>query len=119
LSQALGKNRTLLRLAVRLALHKYIPIPDLAVDKALVELDRFSLIRLTPESVSVHRLLQAVEQDALTKKECGHWLKWAVRLFNAFTPKEPDDVRTWGIWLSLRSHAEALLRHTQCHGVDG
>jgi hypothetical protein len=42
-------------------------IADLAIEEALGELARFSLIRLTPETVSVHRLLQAVEQDALTK----------------------------------------------------
>ena len=32
---------------------------DLAIEEALGELARFSLIRLTPETVSVHRLLQA------------------------------------------------------------
>ena len=59
---------------------------ELAIEEALGELARFSLIRLTPEVVSVHRLLQAVEQDALTKDECARWLERAVRLFNAFAP---------------------------------
>jgi hypothetical protein len=47
-------------------------IEDLdAIEEALGELASFSLIRLTPETVSVHRLLQPVEQDALTKEECA------------------------------------------------
>jgi tetratricopeptide (TPR) repeat protein len=91
---------------------------DLAIEEALGELARFSLIRLTPESVSVHRLLQAVERDALTKEECARWLEWAVRLFNAFAPGPPDDVRTWSTWLALRPHAEALIKHTQSHGMN-
>jgi tetratricopeptide (TPR) repeat protein len=100
------------------ALGESIDASDLAIEEALSELARFSLIRLTSETVSVHRLLQVVEQDALTKEEYPRWLEWAVRLFNAFAPKEPDDVRTWGIWLPLRSHAETLLEHTQSRGVD-
>jgi hypothetical protein len=91
---------------------------DLAIEEALAELGRFSLIRLTPETVSVHRLLQAVEQDALTKKECARWLQLAVQLFNAFAPGSPDDPRTWSIWLTLRPHAEALIKHTQRHGMN-
>jgi tetratricopeptide (TPR) repeat protein len=90
---------------------------DLAIEEALGALARFSLIRLTPETVSVHRLLQAVEQDALTKEACARWLEWAVRLFNAFAPAA-DDARTWNIWLALRPHAEALIKHTQTLGMD-
>jgi hypothetical protein len=61
-----------------------VEVSDLAIEEALGELARFSLIRLTPETVSVHRLLQAVEQDALTKEECARRLEWTVRLFNVF-----------------------------------
>ena len=32
----------------------------------------------------MHRLLQTVEQDALTKEECARWLEWSIGLFNAF-----------------------------------
>ena len=91
---------------------------DLAIEEALGELARFSLIRLTPETVSVHRLLQAVEQDSLTGDECKRWLECAVRLFNAFAPGESWDVSNWGIWVSLSPHAESLLEHTKRYGVD-
>jgi hypothetical protein len=91
------------------ALGESVDASDLAIEEALGELARFSLIRLNPETVSVHRLLQAVEQDALIKEERTRWLEWALRLFNAFAPGSSDDARTWSIWLVLRPHAEALL----------
>jgi tetratricopeptide (TPR) repeat protein len=99
------------------ALAEQVAVTDLAIDKALGELDRFSLIRLTSEMVSVHQLLQAVEQDSLPKEECERWLVWAARLFNAFAPESPHDVRTWRVWLPLEPHAEALLGHMERRGV--
>jgi hypothetical protein len=66
------------------ALGKNVTVSDFTIDKALGELARFSLIRLTGEAISVHRLLQAVEQDSLTKVEGVHWLECAIRLFDAF-----------------------------------
>jgi tetratricopeptide (TPR) repeat protein len=93
-------------------------ISHLAIDKALGELDRYSLIRLTTETASVHRLLQAVEQDSLTEEQCQLWLLRGIRLVNAFAPPKPDDVRTWDIWLPLQPHVESLLYYAQRHGVE-
>ncbi|MBV8175299.1 MAG: hypothetical protein JO151_12155 [Verrucomicrobia bacterium] len=70
LSEALGEQAT---------------VTDLAIDRALGELDRFSLIRLAKETFSVHPLLQAVEQDSLTDEERKRWRVWAIRLFISFT----------------------------------
>jgi hypothetical protein len=113
------KNRSILpRLILSEGLGESIEDLDLAIEEALGELARFSLIRLTPETVSVHRLLQAVEQDALTKEECARWLEWAVRLFNGFASGSPDDARRWSIWPALRPHAEALIKHTQSDGMN-
>jgi tetratricopeptide (TPR) repeat protein len=95
-----------------------VTVSDLAIEKALGELDRFSLVHLTSETVSVHRLLQAVEQDSLIGDEHKRWLEWAARLFNAFAPGESWDVRSWGIWVSLVPHAESLLEHMKRYGVD-
>jgi tetratricopeptide (TPR) repeat protein len=100
------------------SLGKSVDASELAIEEALGELGRFSLIHLSPETVSVHRLLQAVEQDALTNEERTRWLEWAVRLFNAFAPASPEDVRSWAVWSSIWSHAEALFEHTQRQGVD-
>jgi hypothetical protein len=70
LSEALGEQAT---------------VSDLAIDKALGELNRFSLVRLANETVSVHRLLQAVVQDLLTNEERKRWRGWAIRIFIGFT----------------------------------
>jgi hypothetical protein len=69
-------------------------VSNLAIEKALGELDRFSLIRLAEKTVSVHRLLQAVEQNSIGEEERKQFLLWVARLFNAFAPQQPYNVRT-------------------------
>jgi hypothetical protein len=98
---------------------KNVTISDLTVEKALSELGRFSLIRLTFETVSVHRLLQAVEQDTLTKEERARWVGWAARLCGAFAPPPTiDDFQIWRIWLSIGAHVETVLEHAKHQGVE-
>jgi hypothetical protein len=84
-------------------------VSDLSIDLALAELDLFSLVRLTREAVSVHRLLQAVEQDSLQKDERDRWIVRACRLLTAFAPESPYDVRSWDAWVPLSQHAEILI----------
>jgi tetratricopeptide (TPR) repeat protein len=100
------------------ALGERAELSDIAIDKALGELDRFSLIRLTTETVSVHLLLQAVEQDSLGDEERKQFLLWGTRLLYVFAPESPDDVRTWDYWLPLWPHADTLLEHAKRNGVD-
>jgi tetratricopeptide (TPR) repeat protein len=95
------------------AVGEQVIVSDLAVDRALGELNRLALIRLTAGTVSVHPLLQAVEQDSLFGEKRERWLLWAARLFKAFAPESPDDARTWGVWLPLQPHAESLLGHAE------
>ena len=93
-------------------------ISNFAIEKALGELERFSMIRLVAKNVSVHRLLQAVEQDALSPEDRRRWLLLAVQLFNTFAPKASNDTRTWDVWVPLSLHAEALLGHSEREGID-
>ena len=99
-------------------LEKGTDYSEFAIGKALAELDRWSLIRLTLKTVSVHRLLQAVEQDSLEQEERKRWLLRAARLVNAFAPEQSEDVRTWGIWRPLSPHVETLLEHAKLQGVS-
>ena len=97
------------------ALNGQAIISPLSVQKALAELRRFSLIRLENESFSIHRLVQAVQQDSLTQEQRNQWLNSAVSTFNAFAPAFPEDPNTWGVWLPLSPHGEKLVEHTrQC-----
>jgi hypothetical protein len=98
------------------ALGEKVTVSNLAIEKALGELDKFSFIRLTAETVSMHPLLQAVEQDSrdfLGADKRERWLVWAARLFNAFAPERPGDTRTWDVWLPLLPHAENAARTCQ------
>jgi len=88
----------------------------LSIEEALGELSRFSLIRLKTETVSVHRLLQAVEQDSLSAADKIKLIERAAQLFNAFTPEPAEDVTTQKIWITVSEHADTLLKHAEeCH----
>jgi tetratricopeptide (TPR) repeat protein len=89
----------------------------LSIEKALGELSRFSLIRLNTETVSVHRLLQAVEQDSLSAADKIKWIERAAQLLNAFTPEPAEDVTTQKIWIAVSEHADTLLRHAEEYHV--
>jgi hypothetical protein len=98
-----------------------VTLSNLAIEKALGELDKFSFSRLTSETVSMHPLLQAVEQDSrdsLGADKRERWLVWAFRLFNAFAPVGPGDTRTWDVWLPLLPHGETLLWRAHRRGID-
>jgi tetratricopeptide (TPR) repeat protein len=88
------------------------------IDRALAELDRFSLIRLTIESVSLHRLLQAVAQDAIGQADSDLWLRRAIQLFNAFAPRVSDDLNTLESWTLLAAHAEILIEHAKGRDIE-
>ena len=93
---------------------EWTPADDLltrtAIDDALAELARYSLIRRDEYFFTVHRLLKAVLYAELEKEDRPLWARWAVDQFNAFAPATPDDVRTWPVWDILRPHAEQLYK---------
>jgi tetratricopeptide (TPR) repeat protein len=95
-----------------------VNLSDFAIDSALGELDRRSQITLTGRTVSVHRLVQAVEQDSLEEQECKRWLGAAARLLVAFAPGLPQYIHTWEQWSLLAVHAEELLKHEEQHPLD-
>src|ERR1700751_5450665 len=95
-----------------------VTLSDFAIDAALGELDRRSLITLTRRTVSVHCLVQAVEQDSLEEQECKRWLGAAARLLAAFAPGLPQYIHTWEQWSLLTVHAEELLKHEEQHPLD-
>jgi tetratricopeptide (TPR) repeat protein len=85
-------------------------------DEALGLLASYSMITLTAESVSIHRLLQAVilryrrnlpGDEATSPRETA--LEW---LGAAIPPGEPQrDVDAWPLFRALVPHAEALAGH--------
>ena len=90
-------------------------LPD--IEAALVELADHSLITLTPQAFSCHRLVQAVQSDRLTDKLRRHWIGLALRLVNDHAEGNPSDVRTWPVWEIMRAHAEIIVSRADNLGI--
>ncbi|NOR49311.1 MAG: tetratricopeptide repeat protein, partial [Methanosarcinaceae archaeon] len=89
----------------------------LAFDDAVDPLRRYSLVEITAESISVHRLVQAVTRDRLDGDEMKKWAEVAVRIVNKAFPFDSDDVGTWPICSRLLLHALAAAEHAEALDV--
>ncbi len=93
---------------------------QLAVDEALGVLASYSMITLTPDTVSMHRLVQAV---ILNRQPPEHQssafcddsqLTTALNWLNRVIPTNPDiEMACWPLLRSLVPHAEALAHRNQ------
>jgi tetratricopeptide (TPR) repeat protein len=95
-------------------------VSELALDQAFGELSRVSLIRLAEKTFSMHRLVQAAEQDGMKAQERAPSLELAIQLLNTFTPEPAEDVPTRDVWTAATPHAESLIAHarSQAHYTD-
>jgi len=89
----------------------------LAMNRAIRALRRYSLIDVSDESLSVHRLVQAVVRDRLGEDGEKRWAETAVRLLSAVFPFESHDVRTWHRCSRLLPHAMAAAAHAEAREV--
>jgi tetratricopeptide (TPR) repeat protein len=89
----------------------------LVFDDAVDPLRRYSLIEITAESISVHRLVQAVTRDRLDEDEKKKWAEAAVHIVNKAFPFKSDDVRTWPVCSRLLPHALAAAEHAEALDV--
>jgi tetratricopeptide (TPR) repeat protein len=85
----------------------------LTMNKAVTALLNYSLMERTGDTLSVHRLVQAVARDRLPEKARSTWAEAAVRLVNGAFPFESDDVRTWPQCARLLPHALAAAGHAE------
>ena len=77
-----------------------------ALDLALAELKGFSMVSLQQESLSVHRLVQAVHLDGLDDSLRKRWAERAVRALDGVFPD--IEYSTWPLCGRLISHAQVL-----------
>ncbi len=75
------------------------------LNDAVAALRRYSLINVTDDMFSVHRLVQAVTLDRLDENEKKRWAEAAVKLVNKAFPFYSDDVTTWPACSLLLAHA--------------
>ena len=78
----------------------------LALNKAIAALGAYSLIRRDPaeKTLSVHRLVQAMQQDAMSDDETKLWARRAVLAVGAVFPN-PEDFAQWAVCERYVPHA--------------
>ena len=85
----------------------------LAFDDAVDPLRRYSLVEVIADTISVHRLVQAVTRDRLDEDELKKWAEAAVSIVNKAFPSISDDVQTWPVCSRLLPHALAAAGHAE------
>ncbi|MCD4801031.1 MAG: tetratricopeptide repeat protein, partial [Methanococcoides sp.] len=89
----------------------------LAFDDAVDPLRRYSLVEITAETISVHRLVQAVTRDRLDEDEKKKWAEAAVHIVNKAFPFKSNDLLTWPVSTRLLPHALAAAEHAEALDV--
>lgn len=84
---------------------------EMALNDAIAALKRYSLMTVADDTLSVHRLVQAVARDRLSDEERKKWAEAAVQLVGIAFPSKSDDVRTWPMCSVLLPHALAAAGH--------
>jgi tetratricopeptide (TPR) repeat protein/transcriptional regulator with XRE-family HTH domain len=85
-----------------------------ALDEACMALLDLSLIQREPEAetISVHRLVQAVQQEQLGEEEQRQWAERAVRLVSKAFP-DSNEFANWGCCQQLLPHAQVCAGHIE------
>jgi tetratricopeptide (TPR) repeat protein len=92
--------------------------PHEAADRGMVELADYSLATLSPDAITFHRLVAAVERDQLAGAERAGWLKLALQLLNTAAVEHPDDVRSWPTWEPLAAHVAEVVAEADAAGIS-
>ena len=85
---------------------------------ALATLSNYSMVRWDTEdqSVSVHRVVQAILRSRVPEGQRRDWLSLILRLLDGARPGDPQDVRTWPRWDLLRPHAALAVEQADQAG---
>src|SRR5205085_11531778 len=83
------------------------------LDKAVKALRKYSLVEVENETLTIHRLVQAVVRHALNEEVVKQWTGIAVHIVNVASPTRTYDVRTWPIFTPLLPHALVALSYAE------
>lgn len=88
---------------------KMLGSDPLALNRSLAVLTSYSLVRRTSreQTLSIHRLVQAVLQDAMGEQECAQWFQRALQALGTVFPE--GDHTTWDQCERLLPHALACI----------
>lgn len=87
-------------------------------DAAIAALARYGLIQATSETITVHRLIQAVTRDSLDQATARARVATAVRLVEAMWPQIVQNDHNWPLMTDLLPHALAAVEHADALGVE-
>ena len=90
----------------------------LGYQQTIAALRRYSLVKTSTDSLSVHRLVQAVVRQRLDPDQQQHWASAALHLVRAAFPTEPFDPAGWPASARLLPHALAAVVHATTLGID-
>jgi Tfp pilus assembly protein PilF len=81
----------------------------LTFDDAIAALRRYSLVEVSGDGITIHRLVQAVTRDRMTEDDFKTWPEVAVRIVNDSFPGDiQDNVNSWLVCARLLPHALAV-----------
>jgi tetratricopeptide (TPR) repeat protein len=87
-------------------------LPDnLWLNDALGELNAYSMIALRQNAYTVHRLVQAVQREALNEQDRSRWAKYAVEALAAAFPYA--SAATWETCAGLAPHARLCTEYIE------
>ena len=81
-------------------------------------LRRYSLVEVTGEGLSFHRLIQAAARHALGPDAQRRWIEAAVALMRSGFPYDRDDPTTWAPSGALLAHTLAACRHAEATACE-
>ena len=90
---------------------------QLALQQALGGLRHYSLATVTDQTISVHRLVQAVVRHEMNDYQARQWAQAAVDTILAGFPSQTDDVAAWPTAAQLLSHALTSSEHAKRLGA--
>jgi tetratricopeptide (TPR) repeat protein len=88
-------------------------VEPLRLNRLVAALRRYSLVEVTGEALSFHRLVQAAARDALEHDDRRSWVTAAVALMCAGFPYDRDDPSTWAPSGALLVHALTAAAHAE------
>jgi tetratricopeptide (TPR) repeat protein len=89
----------------------------LPYDAAVSAARKFSLLGVTPQSFTMHRVVQQLIRDSLTPQLRDERVNTVVRLLSRAFPQDPIDAQTWETCGALQSHCVTALAEVDRHDL--
>jgi len=89
-----------------------------ALDEAVGMLRRFGLVKADEQTLTVHRLVQAVTRQQLDGEQERQWATAALHLLRATFPADHTNPDAWTAYARLLPHALTVTGHAERPGID-